>query len=299
MPLLTAFRPRSVAPTTDDVKEYILTRADEFTMILATAMEAMQVGRNPTCSLKEYARTIARDQRLTTEILCMANSWLYSTGAPVMHLVDAINRLGLAKCQQLILATCATGLMKKLPFQHAQIRQQLRQHGYLTAAVCMHLNQELRLRFNGEEFTAGLLHDLGRSLIAATVPELYLQVNSEIGTDTGRTLEVERAMLGTDHCEVGRAFAIRNTLPPQLVAAIQYHHTPQAAGEHSTIATVVAEASKHATRLDREHSGVDLDKALEPSPSRFTDLSRWRDVVSSLTRDFTTRVYAEAKKLIP
>lgn len=298
MPLLTASLPPSVAPSADDVKEFILRRADEFTMIPAAAMEAMQVGRNPACSLKEYARTIERDHRLMAEILGMANSWLYSTGAPVMTLVDAVNRLGLAKCQQLILATCATGLMKKLPFQHAQIRQQLWQHGFLTARVCTHLNQKLRLQFNGEEFIAGLLHDLGRCLIAATVPELYLQVVNAIGTDTSRTLEIEQAFLGTDHCEIGRVFAIRNKLPAQLVAAIQHHHAPHAAGEHSTIVNVVAEAAEFAARLDREQSGVDAnEEAVRFSPLS-TDLARWRDVVSALTRDFTAKVYAEARRLI-
>ena len=299
MSLLTASRPRPVNPANDDVKAFVLKRADEFTMIPAAAMEAMQVGRNPACSVKEYARIIGRDHRLMVEILGMANSWLYSTGTPVMNLVDAINRLGLAKCQQLILTTCTTALVKKLPIKHPKLRQQLWRHGYLTAAVCTHLNQELRLQFNGEEFTAGLLHDLGRYLIAATAPELYLQVVSAIGTDTRRPLDVERAMLGTDHCEIGREFAIRNKLPAPLVAAIQHHHTPHAAGEHSTIATMVGEAAAYASRREHEQPGVDPDLEVVPRSPRSTDLTRWRNVVSTLTRDFTEKVYAEAKRLIP
>lgn len=267
-------------------------------MIPATAMEAMQVGRNPACSLKEYARIIERDHRLMAEILGMANSWLNSTGAPVMTLLDAVNRLGLVKCQELILATCTAGLMKKLPFQHTQIRQQLWRHGYLTAVVCMHLNQKLQLRFSGEEFTAGLVHDLGRCLIAATAPDLYLQVASEIGTETGRMLEVERSILGTDHCEIGRAFAMRNKLPPQLVAAIEHHHAPHAAGEHSTIATVVALAAEISSRLDREQPPIDPDADAAPPSPLYDDVARLRDVVSALTRDFTTKVYAEANKLV-
>ena len=37
-----------------------------------------------------------------------------------MTLQDAVNRIGLVKCQELILATCTAGLMKKLPFQNDQ-----------------------------------------------------------------------------------------------------------------------------------------------------------------------------------
>jgi len=285
-------------PGIENVKARLLQSADEFTMIPAAAMEAMQVGRNPACSLKEYARTIERDHRLMAEILGMANSFLYSTGAPAMTLLDAVNRLGLVKCQELILATCSAGLMKKLPFQNAQIRQQLWRNGYLTAVVCMHLNQRLRLGFNGEEFTAGLVHDLGRCLIAATVPELYVQVVNEIGPDMHRTLEVERAILGTDHCEIGGAFAIRNKLPAQLVAAIQHHHAPHEAGEHSSIATVVALAATVSSRLEREQPAVDPDAAGIPSVPLYADMAKLRDVVSALTRDFTAKAYDEANKLI-
>lgn len=286
------------SPAIENVKARLLQSADEFTMIPAAAMEAMQVGRNPACSLKEYARTIERDHRLMAEILGMANSWVYSTGAPAMTLQDAVNRIGLVKCQELILATCTAGLMKKLPFQNMQIRQRLWRHGYLTAVVCMHLNQRLRLGFNGEEFTAGLVHGLGRCLIAATVPELYLQVVNEVGTDMRRTLEVERAILGTDHCEIGREFAIRNKLPAQLVAAIEHHHAPMKAGEHSQIATVVALAVEISSRLDRDQPAIDPDAEGAPSSPLYADLARLRDVVSELTRDFTAKAYAEANKLV-
>lgn len=285
-------------PQLDNVKARILQAADEFTMIPAAAMKAMQVGRNPACSLKEYADIIERDHRLMAEILGMANNWLNSTGAPVMTLLDAVSRLGLLKCQELILSTCTAGLMKKLPFRHTQIRHQLWRHGYLTAVVCMHLNQKLRLRFNGEEFTAGLVHDLGRCLIAATAPELYVQVVNEIGTESHRTLEVERDILGTDHCEIGREYAIRNGLPAQLVAAIQYHHAPLEAGEHSTMATVVALAAEIASRLDREQPAVDPDADAVPSSPLYADLARLRDAVSTLTREFTAKVYADANKLM-
>lgn len=285
-------------PEVESVKARILQGVSEFTMIPATAMQAMEVGRNPACSLKEYARIIERDHRLMSEILGMANSWLNSSGAPATTVVDAVNRLGLAKCQELILATCTAGLMKKLPFQHAQIRQQLWRHGYLTAVVCMQLNQKLRLRFNGEEFTAGLMHDLGRCLIAATEPELFIQVVSEIGTDSARTLEVERAILGADHCEIGKEFAIRNKLPEQLVAAIEHHHAPLEAGEHSTIATVVAMAAEISLRLDRDQPAIDPNGDGVPTSPLYEDLARLRDIVSDMTRDFTQKVYAEANNLV-
>ena len=64
-----------------------------------------------------------------------------------------------------MLATCSAGLMKTLPFDEAQCRERLWRHGYMTAVICRHLNQELSLGFQGEEFTAGLMHDLLTGMI--------------------------------------------------------------------------------------------------------------------------------------
>jgi HD-like signal output (HDOD) protein len=284
MSLMTTSRP-SVSPGISDVKAHVLRRAADFTMIPAAAMDAMQVGRNPACSFREYSRAIERDVRLTADILCMANSSLYSTGSPAATLQDAVSRIGLLKCQGLILSTCTAGLMKKLPFQHAQVREKLWRHGYLTAVVCQHLNQSLRLGFNGEEYTAGLMHDLGRSLIAATTPELYAQVQTEVEIDARRALEIEREILGTDHSEIGGEFGARNGLPPQLVAVIRYHNAPDQAGEHSTIATVVALAAQISSRLERDRPAVGEEEDSVPSSSLITDMARLRDVLAALTRE--------------
>jgi HD-like signal output (HDOD) protein len=176
MSLLTALRPRSAPPGAENVKEYVLQRASEFTMIPAAAMKAMAIGRNPACSVKEYAAAIEGDIRLAVDILSMANGSLYAGGAHPASLHDAIRRLGLRRCQGLILSTCTAGLMKQLPFHQSQVREALWRHGYTTAMICRHLNESLRLGFQGEEFTAGLMHDLGRSLLAATVPEGMAQL---------------------------------------------------------------------------------------------------------------------------
>ncbi|MBL8851018.1 MAG: HDOD domain-containing protein [Planctomycetaceae bacterium] len=288
----------SIDPAIVDVKELVLKRAADFTMIPAAAMKAMQVGRNPACSFKEYTVAIERDVRLTADILSMANTSLYSAGTPVTTLLDAVRRLGLVKCQELILATCTAGLMKQLPFKHARLREQLWKQGYLTAVVCMQLNQSLRMGFNGEEFTAGLMHDLGRSLLAATAPDLYAQIIKEIGPDIHRTLDVERAILGTDHCEIGGEFGRRNELPPQLVSVIQHHHAPQHDGEYSTLTTLVALAAQISSRLEADQPAVDEESETMPSSSLVTDMAKLRDVVSTMTREFTARTYAEANKLM-
>jgi HD-like signal output (HDOD) protein len=298
MSVLTAIRSRTGCGPSGDVKEYVLKRAADFTMVPAAAMKAMEIGRNPTCSVKEYAAAIERDVRLTADILCMANSSLYASGAPAATLHDAVRRLGLRRCQGLILSTCTAGLMRSLPFEQTRRREALWQHGYMTAVMCRHLNESLRLGFTGEEFTAGLMHDLGRSLLAATVPHLCADLDADRSEPGPQRLQRERSILGTDHCEVGAAFGTRNGLPPALVAAIQHHHAPQHAGEHQKLVALIATADQFAHQLeDSQLSAAEELSGIESIPF-LAESTRIRQALSGVTPAFAAQAFDEARRLI-
>jgi HD-like signal output (HDOD) protein len=299
MSLLIAMRPRAAnLAGAQDVKEYVLQRAAEFTMVPAAAMKAMEIGRNPACSVKEYASAIESDVRLAADILSMANSSLYASGAPAATLHDAVRRLGLRRCQGLILSTCTAGLMRSLPFDQTRRREALWQHGYMTAVMCRHLNESLRLGFTGEEFTAGLMHDLGRSLIAATVPERCDELDADRLEPAPVRLQHERALLGTDHCEIGAAFGVRNGLPAALVAAIQHHHAPEDGGEHQKLVALIATANQFAHQLEDGQLTAAAELTGLPSISFLAEAARVRQVLTGVTPAFASQAFDEARRLI-
>lgn len=295
---LTAIRPRTAVPISENVKEYVLQRACEFTMIPAAAMKAMEIGRNPACSVKEYAGAIESDVRLTADILSMANSSLYTNGAPAASLNDAICRLGLRRCQGLILSTCTAGLMKQLPFQQSQVREALWRHGYTTAVICRHLNENLQLGFTGEEFTAGLMHDLGRSLLAATVPDRYAELSTDTAEDETQILQQERAVLGTDHCEIGGAFGVRNGLPAALNTVIQQHHRPENAEAFQELVALVAMADQMARRFEVVPNLAMDEPCDNLCISLLAERERVRDALEAVTPKMARDAATEARRLI-
>lgn len=281
-----------------DLKSLVLKRAAEFTMIPAAAMKAMEVGRNPACSVKEYAGAIESDVRLTADILSMANSSLHSTGNPAATLRDAVMRLGLRRCQNLILSTCTAGLMKNLPLDQSNCRERLWKHSYMTAVICRHINQEMSLGFQGEEFTAGLMHDLGRSLLAAIVPEEFAAIEGLESEECANILEREREILNTDHCELGAGFAAKSGLPPALVATIYHHHAPSGAKEHGDLVTLVAVADHMAIRLESLQLGDACDAASNPFLPFLSDADRAQRALESINSEFAQRAATEALRLI-
>ncbi|MFO1091928.1 MAG: HDOD domain-containing protein [Planctomycetaceae bacterium] len=299
MSLLTAFRPRPVVPEgVAEVKAYVLKRAGEFTMIPAAAMRALELGRNPSCSVGEFAAAVECDVRLTTDVLSMANSSLYARGAPATSLNEAIRRLGMRRCHGLILSTCTAGLMRSLPFEQAEVREALWRHGYLTAIICRHLNETLRLGFNGEEFTAGLLHDLGRSLLAATVPERVAVCEHDAGEPGTAILDQEREVLGTDHCELGAAFAGRSGLPAALIAVIQQHHSPEHADPFQKLVAMVALADQMASRAESSAASKSEEPGDNPCISFLAERERVRDALAGVTPTMAHDAAAESHRLI-
>ena len=104
---------------------------------------------------------------------------------------------------------CAKSLLQSVQIEPESARDALLNHSLTTAAIASALNQNLELSFQGEEFTAGLLHDLGRLLLAALFPEEFCALDALQALETPESLSEEQALVGTDYCVVDRTILHR------------------------------------------------------------------------------------------
>lgn len=217
-------------------------RKDSFQMMPDAAVQALELVKDPSCELSLVARTIEKDVKLSTSILTVANSPIYSPGRPITSVRDAIINVGFRQCQTLIQACCARSLMQSVSVDRAT-GDAVIHHCLATAAFSSSINKTVGLGFQGEEFTAGLLHDLGRLLIGALFPEEFQALHRVQVLDTAESLLQEQEIIGTDHTVVGCYFGIANRLPNELKEAIRFHHTPEFAtcAPELTAATAVAD----------------------------------------------------------
>jgi HD-like signal output (HDOD) protein len=118
----------------------------------------------------------------------------------------------------------------------------------------MELNRHFRLGFIGEELTAGLIHDVGRSLLGIVSPNEFAAADPLDFKQSDDRLQREREILQTDHCEMGAWFLVQNNLPEALVAVVHLHHTPALADEDKKLVALTAVADHIADYLQREES---------------------------------------------
>jgi HD-like signal output (HDOD) protein len=220
-------------------------------LLPATAQQAMTLANDDSSNLHEFSHLIEQDVTLATSLLKLANSPVYSWGRTIDSLGQAVVRLGLRECQNLMMAVSMGNLFQKSDPRTKGYCAVLWKHCFLTACVCRRLNQELHYDYQGEEFTAALLHDLGRILLAVTMPDRFPEADPLDFVEDPSILQREHAVLHTDHCQLGATYAEQNRLPLPAIAAIRYHHRPFDSADHRGVLGLVTVADDMANFLQR------------------------------------------------
>jgi HD-like signal output (HDOD) protein len=215
------------------------------------ATRAMALANNPSTRAADFARLIEGDAAIATDLLRIANSVVYSGGAPAVKLPQAVVRLGLFPCKNLILSISMKSLIWEMTGEERSQCEALWQHGYVTGCLCRRINRSYRLMFDGEEFSAGLLHDVGRILLLLADPECFARADALDFHEEPGLLERERAAIGIDHCALGAWFGENSKLPEVLIEAMRSHHEPDSAASAPRLVALVAAADHMANHLQR------------------------------------------------
>lgn len=263
-------------------------RTSQLGMLPGVATQALDLMRDPECSIRDFARIVERDVKLAVDVLSTANSSMYGFDKPVTSFEEAVFRLGFRQCKNLILASCFSTLMQEMNLEEQWIRDVLWKHSTMTAVLGVHLNRTLSLGFSGEEYTAGLLHDFGRILLAVLLPNDFSSLDSLDFEESEDTTISETAKIGTNHAELASWYAVDNRLPDELATAIRYHHDPRSAPSHRRLTALVAVADHLANYLQR--GGIPADYDVNATPhldllEKYGDRQvevLFRDVVHSL-----------------
>lgn len=234
-----------------DLEKKVLDLVDNMPAMPEAAGRAIALADDPNVHMKDLGKLIEIDPAITTGILRVANSALYACGNEVTKLDQALSRLGLFQAKQLILSIAVKSRFRGVTGVSRQRCETLWQHGSTTATIAQKINREYRLGFRGEEYSAGLLHDLGRVLIAMADPESFSKCDPLDFCEDENTLDFERQAIGIDHAALGGWFAEQSQLPADLSAVIRFHHKPHEADSFKRLVALIATADHMANHIQR------------------------------------------------
>lgn len=243
----------------EELRSRLLAKGDKLQMVPAVAMKALAMAKDPECSIAEFASVVERDVRLAADILRITNSAFYGARHQILNLRQAVVRLGFAHCRNVILAASLGSMMKRMPLSEAWTQTVLWRHAVLTGIISVKLNQSFKLGFDGEEFAAGLIHDVGRALVGVVAPNHLSEADPFDFEESPEMLLREREILRTDHCELGAWFMTHCKLPEPLVDVVQFHHNPSGSKENFKLVSLIAVADDMANYLQRSDTAVGYD----------------------------------------
>ncbi|HNY41914.1 MAG TPA: HDOD domain-containing protein [Bryobacteraceae bacterium] len=179
---------------------------------------------NEDVSFAELASVIERDTVLSGNVLRLVNSALYGRRGTVSSVRAAISILGIVKLRKYVLGMSVSRLWAKVAVPPSWNMGRFNDHSVAVAILSDAIVQKAGFDYPEGAFAAGLLHDLGRLMIATACPAEYLRI-VHLAMSTNRRLEeIETEVLGLNHAELSAAALQRWGLPPAVQKAVLYHH---------------------------------------------------------------------------
>mgnify|MGYP005839937213 CR=1 FL=1 len=201
-------------------------------------------------SAADLTGVLEQDHAISARLLRLANSAFYGLRHRVESLRRAVVVLGFNEVRQLALATSVFDNLSKRK-QFAFDPEDFWMHA-LGAARAAQILADRHCRTASHEgcFTAGLLHDIGKYVLALVLQKEYQDIVNEAQA-SGRLLrEVEFEKIGTTHARIGRWIAEKWRFPFFITNAIgnMYRVTTYYEPDRPAVAVVALadQLSRHA-----------------------------------------------------
>lgn len=190
-----------------------------------------KVLNDPDTSAYQIGAILSEDPALSAKILKMTNSAFYGLSRAVTSVKQAIVILGLDAVKSLVLSASVFETFARHYKIDRTYLDQFWRHSLQVAFMARIISRTKNFPsfLEAEEsFSAGLLHDIGRLVIFAHLPEEFAKISACAGKNHGSHLaKVEEDILGFDHAAVGGLLCQKWNLPQGLAEAISNHHQPE------------------------------------------------------------------------
>ncbi|MGE3234878.1 MAG: HDOD domain-containing protein [Thermoleophilia bacterium] len=177
----------------------------------------------------QLSQVILRDQSLTANLLKLANSAFYGHARRVTTATEAVVLLGFSAIKSLAISSHTSRLLNGALPGYGLQQGELWRHSIAVAFTARRLAVEIKLAPVEEAFVAGLLHDIGKTILSGYMENAFDEVTRIAQERRMPFHEVETELLGFDHAELGAQVAAAWSFPPELEEAIRYHHSPNEA----------------------------------------------------------------------
>lgn len=214
-------------------------------------IQLIELFRQPDTDVDEIVSLLRRDPALCVEVLRRCNSAYFAQDTPVMDINEAVFRMGFYEIYQMTVSL--SGMRALTPRENVPgfSAEALQRHSNITAIAAGALALEIE-ESEGIAFTAGLLHDVGKLVLALGERDKYVAVVEECRTSGVSLSEREKTIFGFNHDEIGARLLQRWGVPVEVVMPALGHNDPEPSGEWHRFVAITNMGSRMANYIEQK-----------------------------------------------
>ncbi len=244
---------------------------------------------DPNCTVEDVAMCIEKDVAMSAKVLQLVNSAFFGYYKHVESPAKAVHLLGLETIKALVLSLHIFSQYedkKALPFSLTSLWKHSIETGNLAKNIAI---AELQDKKTADyAFIAGLLHDVGKLILAVNMPDKYRETLKLVSNEHIEMYKAEVKFFRTSHAEIGGYLMGLWGLPGPVVEAIVYHHHPECYPTDEFDALAAVYVANIMTQYKRDE--ININKILSQSNQDFLCKIEAKDKLN-----YWIKIYKEKK----
>lgn len=271
--------------------EAILKKIQDVTIlppIPRVLQEITQLFSDPSISARKIEMLIEKDPSLTVKVLSVANSPLFGLRRSVTNIGSAVLILGYQEIKSIVTSIKMAAALKMKSDKYFDPDIFLN-HSLITGILTQRMSKDLGFNFDGDGFTAGMLHDMGIVILHEHFSQEFSQIAEYAAQNKVPFLQTEYNTLGLSHQEIGEFLADKWSLPAVLSDVLQFHHKPGYSKENNFLTSILHLADYAVSKFDSERILWDSDYVLDDAAAdmlNFLSKDELNDFVEAYREDY-------------
>lgn len=244
----------------------------------AALAELTRLMQDPDVSTEKMARVIDKDQALAVKVLKLVNSPIYGFPGRISTVHHALVLLGINVVRGLIISSAVFDVANKAMLG-------LWEHSLACSLAAGEIASICRYECPEEATVMGLLHDIGKVVVALQIPEAKKEIDDLVKNEDIMYYEAETRVLGFSHTRVNAWLCDQWHLPLSLKEAMVHHHDPTAAISFPEASSIVHLADFFARLFACGSGGDDNVPPVDPKALRLLNIEhkKLEKILSELT----------------
>ena len=237
-------------------------------------------------SFSKLGDLIEKDTVVAGNIIHLVNSALYARRATITSVRHALALLGMDKVRNTLLGMSISRMWSQVKTPAGWSMVRFNRHSAAAAILSDQIASRTQTEYPEGAFVGGLLHDLGRLLIALGLPDEFAHL-VKLHEQSGRSwTECELELLGFTHADLSAAALEKWKFPQEVQFAVRDHHRPPAfqPGGMIPLSAVIKAADRYVNSTGESIVASKLVSAEDPEPIAGLGISE--EKIGPLLADF-------------